>query len=128
MPNNLLSIHVSINQNFCLRDYYICCVFKCQSGASEQTGILNTSRLYLTIYEGVSKSFWTSFLEWELPTIQLSATWSSCIAILWVSVVSFDAVTLWVASQRVFIVVCFVIDSVQELLDTPSYFYPFLVP
>jgi hypothetical protein len=37
--------------------------------------------------------------------------------------VSFAAVTLCVASQRVFIVVSiyFVIDSVRKLLDTPSY-------
>jgi hypothetical protein len=37
--------------------------------------------------------------------------------------VSFAAITLYVASQRVFIVVsvCFVIDSVQKVLDTPSY-------
>jgi hypothetical protein len=36
--------------------------------------------------------------------------------------VSFAAVTLCVASQRVFIVVVyFVIDSVPKLLDTPSY-------
>jgi hypothetical protein len=37
--------------------------------------------------------------------------------------VSFAAVTLCVASQRVFIVIVFhfVIDSVRKLLDTPSY-------
>jgi hypothetical protein len=35
--------------------------------------------------------------------------------------VSFAAITLRVASQRAFIVVYFVIDSVQKLLDTPSY-------
>jgi hypothetical protein len=37
--------------------------------------------------------------------------------------VSFDATTLCVASQRVFIVVVFhfVIDSVRKLLDIPSY-------
>jgi hypothetical protein len=35
--------------------------------------------------------------------------------------VSFAAITLRVASQRVFIVVYFVIDSVCTLLDTPSY-------
>jgi hypothetical protein len=37
--------------------------------------------------------------------------------------VSFAAITLRVASQRVFIVVSvyFVIDSVRKLLDTPSY-------
>jgi len=36
--------------------------------------------------------------------VQLSATRCSCIAILWVSLVSFAAITLCVASQRVFIV------------------------
>jgi hypothetical protein len=44
----------------------------------------------------------------------------SCIAILWVSLVSFAATALCVASQRVFIVVYFIIDSVRKLLDTPS--------
>jgi hypothetical protein len=46
----------------------------------------------------------------------------SCIAILWVSLVSFAAKILCVASQRMFIiiVVYFIIDSVQKLLDTPS--------
>jgi hypothetical protein len=36
--------------------------------------------------------------------------------------VSFAAITLCIASQRVFIVlvVYFVIDSVQKILDTPS--------
>jgi hypothetical protein len=37
--------------------------------------------------------------------------------------VSFAAITLCVASQQVFIVgdVCFFIDSVRKLLDTPLY-------
>jgi enhancing lycopene biosynthesis protein 2 len=37
--------------------------------------------------------------------------------------VSFAAITLRVASQRIFVVVDvnFVIDSVQKLVDTPSY-------
>jgi hypothetical protein len=35
--------------------------------------------------------------------------------------VSSAAITLFVASQRVFIVVYFVIDSVRKFLDTPSY-------
>jgi hypothetical protein len=37
--------------------------------------------------------------------------------------VSFAAITLYVASQRVFVVVSmyFVIDSVRKLLDTSSY-------
>jgi hypothetical protein len=45
------------------------------------------------------------------------------IAILWVNLVSFAAITLCVASQQVFIVVSvyFVMDSVRKLLDTPSY-------
>jgi hypothetical protein len=52
--------------------------------------------------------------------VQISATTCDCITILWVSLVSFAAVTLCVASERVFIVVSvyFVIDSVRELLDT----------
>jgi hypothetical protein len=61
--------------------------------------------------------------------VQLSATRCSCIAILWVSLVSFAAITLCVASQRLFVVVVvvvvdddFVIDSVRKFLDTPWYF------
>jgi hypothetical protein len=65
-------------------------------------------------YDGVSKSFRTGRLEQELQMIQLSATRCSCITILWVSLVSFAAITLSVVFQRVFIVVYFVID-------TPSY-------
>jgi hypothetical protein len=37
--------------------------------------------------------------------------------------VSFAAITLCVASQRVFVVVYFVIESVRKLLDTLSYVY-----
>jgi hypothetical protein len=52
--------------------------------------------------------------------VQLSITrW--IITILWVSLVSFAAITLSVASQRVFVVVYFVIDLVRKLLDTLSY-------
>jgi hypothetical protein len=70
------------------------------------------------------KSFRTGRRERELQMVQLSTTRCSCIAILWVSLVSFAAITLYVASQRVLIVVSvyFVIDSVRKLLDTPSYF------
>jgi hypothetical protein len=71
-------------------------------------------------YEGVSISFRTGRLELELQMVQLSATRCSCIAILWVSLVSFAVITLCVASQRVFIVY-FVIDSVRKLLVTPSH-------
>jgi hypothetical protein len=54
-------------------------------------------------YEGVSKSSRTGRLERELQMLQLSATGCSCITILWVSLMSFAATTLCVASQRVFI-------------------------
>jgi hypothetical protein len=37
--------------------------------------------------------------------------------------VTFAAITLCVASQRVFVVVYFVIDSVRKLLVTPSYIF-----
>jgi hypothetical protein len=48
--------------------------------------------------------------------VQLSATRCSCII---VSLVNFAAITLCVASQQVFIIVVyFIIDSVQKLLDT----------
>jgi hypothetical protein len=53
--------------------------------------------------------------------VQLSATRCSCIAILWVSLVSFVAITLYTASQRVYVVVVVFVDSVRKLLDTPSY-------
>jgi hypothetical protein len=74
-------------------------------------------------YEGVSESFRTGRLERELHMVQLSATRCSCVAIFWFSLVSFAAIALCVASQRVFVVdvVHFVIDSVRKLLDTPPY-------
>jgi hypothetical protein len=75
------------------------------------------------LYESVSKSFRAGRLEREQQIVQLSATGCSCIAILWVSVVSIAAISLFVAYQRVFIVVrvYFVIGSVRKLVDTPSY-------
>jgi hypothetical protein len=73
--------------------------------------------------DSVSKSFRTGCLEREMQMIQLYATRCSYIATLWVSLVSFAAITLWVACHRVFVVVSiyFVIDSVRNLLVTPSY-------
>jgi hypothetical protein len=64
--------------------------------------------VYITkqIYGGISKSFWTGCLDWELQIVQLSATSCSCIAILWVNLVSFAAITLCVASQQVFVYCC----------------------
>jgi hypothetical protein len=55
------------------------------------------------VYEGVSKSYRTGRLEREMQMVQLSVTKCSCIAVLWVSLVSFAAITLCVDSQRVFI-------------------------
>jgi hypothetical protein len=84
---------------------------------------------HLSIYEAVSKSFRTGRLERGLQIVQLSATSCSCIAILWVSLVSFAAISCSVASQRVFIDhVYFVIDSIRKLLDTPSFFHSTLIP
>jgi hypothetical protein len=83
-----------------------------------------TKKVYWNYYEGVSKSFRTGRVERGLQMVQLSATRCSYIAILWVSLVSFAAITIYVASQLEFIiivVVCFVIDLVRKLLDTPSY-------
>jgi hypothetical protein len=55
--------------------------------------------------------------------VQLFVTRCICIVILLVSLVSFAAITLCVASRRVFIFVSiyFVIDSVRKRLDIPSY-------
>jgi len=78
------------------------------------------------IYDGVSKSSRTGLLERELRIVQLSDTRYSCIAILWVSLMSFVAIILYVTSQWVsiiIVVVHFVIDSVRELLVTPSYLH-----
>jgi hypothetical protein len=75
------------------------------------------------LYKSVSKSFRTGRLERELQMVQLSATRCSCIAILWVSVVSCAAITLFVASEQVIpkVSLYFFINSVWKLLDTPSY-------
>jgi hypothetical protein len=59
----------------------------------------------LNIHEGVSKSFRTGRLARELQMVQPSATKCICIATLWISLVSFAAITLCVASQRMFIVI-----------------------
>jgi hypothetical protein len=70
--------------------------------------------------QGVSKSFRTGRLERERQMVQPSATKCSCIAILWVILVSFVAITICVARQRVS-VVNFIIDWAQKLLHTLSY-------
>jgi len=52
-------------------------------------------------YEGVSKIFRTGCLERELQMVQFSATSCSCVAILWVNLVSFATIILCIVSQRV---------------------------
>jgi hypothetical protein len=85
-------------------------------------GMSHNLMLIMLTCGGLSKSFRTGRLERGLKVLQLSATRCSCIAILWVCLVSFVAISLCVSSQRVFIVVVyFVIDSVRKLLDIPSY-------
>jgi hypothetical protein len=73
-------------------------------------------KILSSAYEGESKRFRTGLLEWELQMVHHSATRCGCIAILSVSLVSFAATALLVASQWVFIVVSvyFVIDSVRN--------------
>jgi hypothetical protein len=99
---------------------------------SRKSGSFSSGQKYLdrswTLYEGVSKSFRTGRLERELQMVQLSATKCSCIAILWVSLVSFAAITLCVACQPVVVVVVvvvvaaayFFIDTFRKILNTPS--------
>jgi hypothetical protein len=72
-------------------------------------------------YEGVSKRFRTGRLEPELQMLQLPATRCSCIAILWVSLVSFAAITLYVSSQRVIpkVYIYFVNDSIRKIWINP---------
>jgi hypothetical protein len=87
----------------------------------------NAHPVFLTLlqnmYGGVSKSSQTGRLNRELQMVELSATRYSRIVISWVSLVSFAAITLCVASQRVliFLIVYFVIDSVRKIVYTPSY-------
>jgi hypothetical protein len=64
--------------------------------------IIKRSRVHL----GISKSFRTGRLERELQMVHLSATKYSCITISRASLVSFAAITLCVASQRVYYYCC----------------------
>jgi hypothetical protein len=69
----------------------------------------NLYRFSYQIYEGVSINLRTGRLERELQMVQLSATERSCITVLWVSLVSFAAIILCVASQGVFIDVVYLV-------------------
>jgi hypothetical protein len=95
--------------------------FPLQAGHLNLITFLILQMLVAALYEGVSKSFRTGRLARELRMLQLSASRYSRLAILWVSLASFSVIILCVPSQRVFVVVYFIIDSVRELLDTHSY-------
>jgi hypothetical protein len=73
-----------------------CDIVVISSASFALTSVLNS---VASQYEGVSKSFRTGRLERELHMVRLSATRCSCSAILWVSLVSFAAISLCVASQ-----------------------------
>jgi hypothetical protein len=91
-------------------------------------GSLSCSHTNTHTHEGVSKSFRSGRLEWELQMVQLSTTRCSCIASLWVRLVSCAAITLCVASQRVFIVTYSVVQDIIWKADCHSACqkYPFL--
>jgi hypothetical protein len=66
------------------------------------------------LYGGVSKNFPNWPPERELQMVQLSASRCSCMAILWVSIVSLAAITLCVTFQRVFNFVIVIYLSTQS--------------
>jgi len=75
------------------------------------------------LYEDVSKSFRTGYLERDCKWYSSLPLGAVVSLFLSVSLVSFAATALYIASERVFIFVSiyFFIDSVRNLLDTPSY-------
>jgi hypothetical protein len=77
--------------------------------------------VYVTVctYEGVSKSFRTGRLERELQTVQLSATRCSCIAILWISLVSFVATTFVLLLNGCLLVCSSFLGSTAQLRPWP---------
>jgi hypothetical protein len=92
--DNEMRSHFLVAQLFCLAkqkkvSFQLLMVLDNSKGFNDRT---------LSIYEGVSKSFWTGSLERELQMVQLSATRRTCIAILCVSLVSFATIILHVAS------------------------------
>jgi hypothetical protein len=109
--------------SFCLHGLYKWCLYRPLYPLSGVClAILLSAIMYVSTYEGVSKSFRTGRLVRELQMVQLFATKCSCISILWVSRVSFAIITLCVASQRVFMFVSvyFIMAQFGKLLDIPS--------
>jgi hypothetical protein len=72
------------------------------------------SQFLTLLYEDVSKSFRPGRLERELQMVKRSANRYSCIAILWVSLVSFSTTNLCVASSECYY---FFIDSIGVQYD-----------
>jgi hypothetical protein len=65
-------------------------------------------------YKGVSKSFRTDRLQRELQMLQPSATKCSCIAIFWVSIVSFAAITFLLLLNECLFLLLFISLSTQS--------------
>jgi hypothetical protein len=126
------TLGLSAASSFCIKPTFrgssLCPHHQRSDMSTESPGASYTSpgtgwfRWHTRVYSEVSGL--TACLELELQMVQLSATRCSCIAILWVSLVSFAAITLCVTSQRVLIVVSvyFVIDSVRKLWIHPHMF------
>jgi hypothetical protein len=80
----------------------------------------------------VSKSFRTCRLERELQMVQLSAARCSCIAILWLSIVSFDAITFMLLLECLFLFISLSTQSGNfwihpRILGPPKWSLPFKV-
>jgi hypothetical protein len=85
---------------------------------------LSVLRLYFVMFHRGIRGCIQKFLDWPPGARTATATRCSCIAILWVSLVSFAAVTVCVASQRVItkVSVYFIIDSVRKIWIHPRIF------
>jgi hypothetical protein len=98
----------------------LCKTLKRPNSGKPTRSLVDMKQESSSLREGAPKSFRTDRLERELQMVQLSATRCSCIAILRVSLVIFAAITLCVASQRVFVVVSSLTTQSGNFLIYPS--------
>jgi hypothetical protein len=77
---------------------FFCVVLSCpvQVETLRRTNPPSKESYQMSNYESVSKSFRNGRLERELQMVQLSASRCNCIAILWISLLSFAAIALCV--------------------------------